>query len=93
LVSRLRVCVPVLQPVTAAAHSAGPTWTSQTLTDRIHQSVASVGEQVLIAGGRPRNTSSPTDQVDVYDASTGSWSSALLSQPRHRPEVDIDTPS
>jgi Kelch motif protein len=44
--------------------------------------VASVGNQVLIAGGRARNTTSASDQVDVYDASNGSWSSAQLSQPR-----------
>jgi hypothetical protein len=68
----------------AAAQSTSPNWTSQTVGDRLDYSVAAVGEQVLIAGGRWSNSgnSAPSDQVDIYDASTSTWSGAQLSQPR-----------
>jgi Kelch motif len=46
-------------------------------------SVASVGNKVLFAGGASNNFQDVSDIVDIYDATTGLWTMANLSQPRH----------
>jgi len=47
--------------------------------------VAVVGSQVLFAGGQTSSVdASATDAVDLYDDSTGEWSSTTLSAPRTR---------
>jgi hypothetical protein len=69
------------QPGVAGASgppTSGSQWSVMRLAYREDFAVAQVGTQVLIAGGR-----NPTsDLVDIYDASTGAWSTAQLSQAR-----------
>lgn len=59
-------------------------WSSTTLTQpRGGLCAATVGTKALFAGGLTINgVSAPSSRVDIYDDSTGTWSTAELSLPR-----------
>ena len=63
-------------------------WSSASLSQaRYSMNVATVGTDVIFAGGYYRTgpsspASNPSTAVDIFDASTGRWSTASLSQPR-----------
>jgi hypothetical protein len=68
-------------------------WSAARLSQpRSRWAIATVGSRVLFAGG---TTGSPgmraldnvSDVVDIYDAATGTWSTAALSVPREAPKV------
>ena len=59
---------------------------------RTNVTVATVGDQVLFAGGvlsgpPEAGMSELSDAVDIYDAATGRWSTGRLSQPSQGPAV------
>ena len=49
---------------------------------RFGAAAASLGNKIFIAGGGDVIGDNQTDQVDIYDASSGTWSMAHLSVPR-----------
>jgi len=68
------------------AAATAPSQSTATLSQaRTGMAVAVVGSQVLFAGGQTSSVdASATDAVDLYDDSTGEWSSTTLSAPRTR---------
>src|SRR5205823_1567599 len=65
-------------------------WSTAALSQGRRQLAAtSVGNVALFAGGLAsatvgrRTSNVPSDAVDLYDASSGRWSTATLSQPRY----------
>src|SRR5207237_9654119 len=71
--------------------SATGQWSTAALSDaRWQLRVATVGSKVLFAGGTTDGTfneAAATATVDIYDAATGEWSTAALSQARLVPTI------
>ena len=67
--------------------SASDTWSVSALSatrgsKTSHLCAASVGTKAMFAGGTDSN-GNPTSLVDIYDAVTGTWATASLSQARY----------
>ncbi|MBM3435140.1 MAG: hypothetical protein FJY07_02855, partial [Bacteroidetes bacterium] len=60
------------------------TWeeTAELSEARGYASATTVGSKVIIGGGVTSNPVTPSNVVDIYDASDGSWSTSELSVPR-----------
>jgi hypothetical protein len=72
----------------AGAQAAG--WSSPEIQRRYHYGLGTAGDFALIAGGQGYDAaqkSFDSDQVDLFDGRSGTWSTAQLSVPRQDPTV------
>jgi hypothetical protein len=77
----LHVSVGLLNFVTETQQQQNITHTTTTLSEaRGYLTATSSGELVFFAGGR--NSTGPSNQVDIYNVTSGSWTTATLSIPR-----------
>jgi hypothetical protein len=78
----------IVQTLRNALRPPNITHTTATLSQfRSRVAVTSSGELVFFAGGRlsqkPTIGGGPSDRVDIYNVTSGSWTTATLSIPRH----------